>query len=86
MKQFRRLSDTSRELIYEHRKSLLPMLSKAERDLEAMVVVAQYYRYLRLCKDPELALENVQRQISRAQFYRYKKIFDERYLSDADGN
>lgn len=83
MKAYRRLSDISRELIYEHRNEAFPKLQKIERDLEHMAMIAQYYRYLRLCKDPEIARENVGKQISRAQFFRYKKLFDERYFNNA---
>lgn len=49
-----------------------------------MQAIAHYYKMLSLIKDPELTREAVS-EMSRAQFFRYKKEFDERYLCD-EGN
>jgi len=50
-----------------------------------MQVIANYYKMLALVKDPELTREAVS-EMSRAQFFRYKKEFDERYFVDEASN
>lgn len=80
-KQLPRLSDTTRGLIYDQRQQRL--LRKKRSYLQNMLLVADYYRMLPFTRDPEKTREAVT-DISRAQFFRLKKEFDQNILGIAE--
>jgi len=83
MRRLGKSSEFARKIIYDarHRK----IIEKKREYLHTMLMVADFYRVLPFVKDVEEARELVSK-MSRAQFFRYKKIFDERILEDGRGD
>lgn len=79
MRRLGKSSEFARKIIYDarHRRII-----EQKRDyLHTMLMIADFYRILPYTKDSEEA-RSIVSKVSRAQFFRYKKIFDERILGE----